>query len=171
MTKKILLLVILFTVFGSGLVLALEEGAIITDIDLISMEGEKISFGSFFKEEGNYILVDVWATWCQPCILAMNDYQKNLEFFRNHDIEIVAISAGDSLNAVRNFIEKYSISFPVFMDTNMKSLSAWGIKGIPTVFLVDKDGEIIMKSIGYRNFNHFKMLINNALAKSAAKDH
>ena len=148
MTKKVILLLIVVLLIFSTTTLALEEG-ILPDFELKDMAGNVVKVSDFF---GQYVLFDVWATWCKPCCMALEAYVDNYDKFQDLDIKIVAISIDTNLKTIIKYVEEEQIPFTVLHDKKNLPNKYWGVRGIPAMFLVNPKGEIIMKHIGFGNF-------------------
>lgn len=176
--RKTLSITVLLVLLVSLTILALEtdskndanifigEGESITNESFYTLEGEKIQIDKYFEGPEKYILLDIWATRCEPCVNAINDFQENVEFFDRNSVKIIAISLGDTERVIKDFISEHKISFEILLDKKMTIIPLWGIKGIPTTFLLNKDGLVIMRTSGYINFNHFKNVIMDVLKKT-----
>lgn len=140
-------------------------GEVILNEVFVTLEGEDTNIRQFLNNGADYILVDIWATWCSPCVAALVDYQKNIEFFREHNIEIVAVSVGEPKNVVINFIEKHGITYKMLLDLKQKTMTEWNLRGIPTAFLLNKEGKVILSTLGYGSFGHTKFQIEHVLKK------
>lgn len=153
----LIVLAILLLCFSFS-VLALEEGEMLPDYDLKDLEGNDVKVSDYF---GEYVLFDVWATWCGPCRKAMKAYLDNYEKFQQAGIKIVAISVDQKIDAAIEYVEKEKLPFIVLhdskeqLDDDSKRLNQlWEVKGIPTMFLVDPEGKIVMKKVGFSTFDN-----------------
>ncbi|MFN3478918.1 MAG: peroxiredoxin family protein [Thermodesulfovibrionales bacterium] len=100
---------------------------------------------------GKVVLIEFWATWCPPCresIPTMNEIYKR---YNEKGLVLLGISVDKGQNVVedlRAFVREYSIQYPVLIDSkNVNNL--YGVYSIPTTFLIDKEGKIVFKSIGF----------------------
>jgi len=98
---------------------------------------------------GRYLLVNFWAVWCSPCRKEMPSMQRVYEQLRGDDFEMVAIHVGPSLKGAREYAEQLGLTFPILVDVQM-ALSRWQVQGLPTTFLLDRDGRIIAEAVGER---------------------
>lgn len=103
---------------------------------------------------GKVIMINFWATWCGPCKVEMPSMNRLYTDLKGKDFEILAISSDvQGEKVVKPFIAQGRFSFPVLIDSSFKVNSNYGVTGIPTTFLVDKDGVITYKILGPRDWN------------------
>lgn len=120
---------------------------------LATLDGDSISLESL---HGKVVIVDFWATWCGPCKSSFPYLQK---FWDEHkqdpDVTVLAINCwerkkGDErVDLVRSFITKNDYTMPVLLDMKDEFVAKYGVKGIPTKFLVGPDGKIYFKDVGF----------------------
>lgn len=115
------------------------------DFILRNLDGVSVSSASF---QGKALLIDFWATWCGPCIAELPKLQELFKRFE-HDsgVSFVAISTDLNEDDVKNFIHKKGYTFPVLLNKGIET--AYGVEGIPTLFVIDQYGLIRYKHVGY----------------------
>lgn len=97
---------------------------------------------------GKVVLINFWASWCPPCIHEMPELQRLKQHFHDQPFEIVTINVGEKKYKVRKFSKLINLKLPVLLDTKSKTYNQWGVKTLPTSFLLDTDGNIIYKVRG-----------------------
>lgn len=126
-----------------------EKGQIIPEFMVKDMNGNDMKISDF---RGQYVLFDVWATWCGPCVKAMKGYIQNYSKFEKAGIKIVAISVDSKAELAADYAKKNNFPFLVLHDTNKATKPLWGVTGIPTMFLVDPQGKVLLKEVGFEDF-------------------
>jgi peroxiredoxin len=102
--------------------------------------------------KGKIILLNFWATWCGPCKEEMDSLEALHQRFDARNFVLLAISVDyEGLKHVREFINKRHYTFPVLLDPKNETLDLFGVKGVPTTFLIDKTGRMIGKATGRRD--------------------
>ena len=97
---------------------------------------------------GRVVLVQFWATWCEPCRDEMPALVKLRAVLQGRPFEIVAVNHGEGPARVEQFLRAYGIDLPVLMDRDGDAASAWRVGGIPTAFLVDAGGRVRYRVAG-----------------------
>jgi len=111
------------------------------DIQLNDMEGRHVSLSDY---RGKVILVNNWATWCPPCRAEMPILEAYFRDRRHQDFILVAIDAGDPPGVVSDFVDNYGMSFPVWLDPTSAALNGFRNNYLPSSYLIDRDGIVIM---------------------------
>ena len=115
------------------------------EFEVTTLTGERFAL----KEQlGKVVLLDFWATWCGPCIAEMPHLQKLYEKYEGEpDVVFLAISIDEGRNVVERFIEKNKYTFPVAHAPEIQK--KYGVRGIPTLILIGRDGRIHYRTIGF----------------------
>lgn len=118
---------------------------------LRNLKGEEVSME---KLRGKVLVLDFWATWCGPCKASFPGMQKAVNKFANHqDVEFLFIdtweNGTDKPKQAGDFIASKSYTFNVLMDLENTVVGQYKVDGIPTKFVVDKNGKIRFKSVGF----------------------
>ncbi|MEA1949834.1 MAG: TlpA disulfide reductase family protein [Planctomycetota bacterium] len=97
------------------------------------------------KEKGRVVLVQFWATWCQPCVVEIASVLKNYELYHDRGFDVVGISIDEDKAALEAFMKKDRIPWPVLLDSEAQESNAmrYGVTGVPQLILVDKQGKVV----------------------------
>jgi thiol-disulfide isomerase/thioredoxin len=112
------------------------------DFTLTTLEGESITLSDL---RGGWALVNFWATWCPPCVQEMPYLQ---EVARSREIHVLGVNVGEKEPAVRAFVEKYGIEFPILMGMDQVLQMAYNARGLPQSYLIAPDGSIALRVVG-----------------------
>jgi thiol-disulfide isomerase/thioredoxin len=120
------------------------------------LQGNTVSFDQY---KGKVVFINLWATWCGPCKAEMPGIQSLAEKLKNEPVEFVMLSVDKevALPKVTTYLEKNEYTFPVFMPQGYLP-EQLRVPSIPTTFIVSKEGKILMKEVGTRNYNTKKMV-------------
>lgn len=135
-----------------------EEGGVY-DISLKTLDGQVIRLKD---HRGKVIIVDFWATWCVPCRKSIPDFNRLKREFGD-DLLIVGISKDDSPQDVREFEREIPIDYPVAMSNRRVEEAFGGILGLPTAFLINREGVVVKKVLGYKPYEFWKRNVQNLL--------
>lgn len=120
------------------------------EFTLKDVNGSSVSLSSL---KGKVVLLNFWATWCPPCRDEMPSLEKLHLRMKDKGLAVLSVSVDKSIPAVRDFIGKAPISFPVLLDTKMEvTKSLFKVYTIPTTFLIDRDGTVIEKYFGEQDW-------------------
>lgn len=137
-----------------------KENAIIApDFTLANLEGDWVSMNQY---KGKVVLLNFWGTWCGPCRKEIPDFVKLSDKYKEQGLEIVGITlTSGSATKINTFADKWGINYTLLTDIDgneTQSVTAlYGkatgrqITGIPTTFLIDRDGYIRQKYVGPRS--------------------
>jgi len=123
---------------------------------LENMDGEIIDIKDL---KGKVVIVNFWATWCPPCRREMSSLEHLYQTTSDKGVEVIAVNIGEDPDTVFPFmgnLEAYP-NFQIVFDTEALLMDQWKVQGLPTTFIVDKEGNIIYKAVGGREFNHPKI--------------
>ncbi len=115
------------------------SGQIAPDFTLKTLAGETVSLSDF---RGKVVLVNFWASWCPPCVAELPTIH---QFYQTHQADgfvVLAVNAQENYGTVSGFINQHAYTFPVLLDPDSAAANAYGIRALPTSFILDKNGGI-----------------------------
>jgi peroxiredoxin len=123
-----------------------EKRPLAPDFTLTSVNGKTITLSQF---RGKVILLDFWATWCAPCRSAIPHLKDLYKAYREKGLEIIGLSLDKgNPERVRKFAANMGIEYTIIMaDDDL--VKKYGISPIPTTYLIDREGYITNKWIGF----------------------
>ena len=104
---------------------------------------------------GKVVLVNFWATWCPPCRREMPSIERLSHVLKGADFAILAVNVAENLDTVFSFTGTLDPvpTFPIVFDRDSSVLKAWPVRGLPTSFVLDKQGRIAYRAVGGREFD------------------
>ncbi len=136
-------------------ILAVSQTDSAVDFRLADLNGKKISLSDF---RGKVVFLNFWATWCAPCRVEMPAMQKLHSRFKGQNFAMVAVNLQESARKVRDFVERYKLTFTVLLDSHGEVGSRFAVRALPTTFILDKSGRIMGQALGAREWNSKKMV-------------
>ena len=92
---------------------------------------------------GLVVLVNFWATWCEPCREEMPSIERLRRSIDARRFAVLAVNVGQGPGAARDFVEKMGLGgFNILLDRDIKTSKAWGARVLPATFVVDPDGKV-----------------------------
>lgn len=125
----------------------LEVGEEIPDFAGVDLDGASVTLSEFRNRE--VVVLDFWATWCQPCVRSMPSLEALNEEFDHRGAEFLAVNVGEGSEVVREFVEDRAFSVRVVMDEQEDISSEYGVRGIPQLVIVGRDGSVAHIEVGF----------------------
>lgn len=123
----------------------------------------------FAQLRGKVVLVNFWATWCPPCRREMPSMQRLKDTLAGEAFEVLAVDVGEDADTIQAFTSQLDtqLTFPILLDTRGRTMREWKVAGLPTTYLVDKQGRIVASAVGGREFDHPELV---AAIRAVLKD-
>lgn len=104
--------------------------------------------------KGKIVLLNFWATWCPPCKEEIPSIEALSQAMKGKSFEVFAVNLGDDAAMVKSFVAEHKLSFPIYLDQKNLLSSTYASQGIPTTYLLDKDGRFIAGMVGAYNYSN-----------------
>ncbi|MFT4571304.1 MAG: peroxiredoxin [Hyphomicrobiaceae bacterium] len=115
------------------------------DFILRSPTGEVRKLSNY---RGSPVLVNLWATWCPPCLVEMPVLDRIATDYKERGLVVLGIAGDEDTDAVSRFLAKNPLKFEVLLDPDGSVGTQYGITGYPETFLIDREGRLTEKVIG-----------------------
>jgi len=117
------------------------------DFSLIDITGKKVNLSDY---KGNIVILDFWASWCGWCKIEIPFFIDMYKKYNSKGLVIIGVATSDRQNNVENFVSSNHMNYPVVMASDEIVSAYGGIRGLPTTFVIDKEGNIARQYVGYR---------------------
>ena len=123
------------------------------DFNLMGMDGKTHTLEDL---KGKFVLVNFWATWCNPCKVEMPLLEKLHQTLKSEKFTVLGLHVGPGPENIEEFKKLMPISFPIYVDMDLEV--NWGVPGLPPTFLMDPEGKLIYRAVGKREFASDEMV-------------
>lgn len=120
------------------------------DFTLKDLSGNTVSLREL---RGKVVFLNFWATWCPPCRLEMPAMEQLHKEFSDQGLVVLAVNFRESQDDVRSFLKQHGLTFTTLLDEQERAFGLYRAWSLPTTYLINKNGEIVGKVIGYRDWN------------------
>ena len=131
---------------------ATEVGQPFTDFEGKDAAGNTVKLSDYVGK-GNYVLVDMWASWCGPCKREIPNLAEVHNLYKDKGLTVLGIFVWDDIKNLQPAIEEEKITWAQIIDTEKVSTTLYGVSGIPSIMLIGPDGTILERDAAVRGEN------------------
>jgi thiol-disulfide isomerase/thioredoxin len=123
------------------------------DFTLQDMDGESHTLSDY---RGKVVMLNFWATWCPPCRREIPSMESIYQDLQKDGFVVLAANEFEDPDHVFAYTGQLSVfpTFPVLFDSDSKVSQLYNVKGLPTTVLIDKQGRVVYRAVGGRDFDH-----------------
>ena len=155
--------------FEKAGVVELKEGQQAPGFTLLTLDGGR---ASLTNHRDKLVVLNFWATWCQPCTVEMPSLEALWQRYRDRGLIVVGVSVdrGAPKALLEPYVRNLKLTFPILLDPDAKTSDRWRVTALPATFLVRPGGEVAGMAMGAREWNSDEMraLVERLLPHSRA---
>jgi thiol-disulfide isomerase/thioredoxin len=141
-----------------------EDHPLAPEFSLTDITGKPLKLSDY---RGKVVMLDFWATWCGPCRIEIPGFVRLQTQYGSQGLAIIGISMDDDSQPVVEFYKELHMNYPVAVGNDRLGEIYGGVLGLPTTFLIGRDGRIYAKHVGATGLDVFEAEIKQLLAMSA----
>lgn len=117
---------------------------------MTTLDGRRLDSASL---RGKIVLVNFGATWCGPCKDEMPGLQRLWRSLADRRFEVLAVTTDREPEAIRHFARILNLEFPILLDETRDVSAAFGVRGLPTTVVIDRNGRWVGRAVGPRQWD------------------
>jgi len=133
----------------SGMGVIKSVNALPVEVRLMDLNGRSVRISDY---RGKIVFLNFWTTWCFDCRIEMPHMEKLHQRFKDKDFAMVTINLQESAAQVKQFFKKFKLTFTALLDSDGEVGAHFRITAIPSTFILNKEGIIIGKVMGPREW-------------------
>ena len=131
-------------------------------LDVVTSEGDRIHLNDL---KGRAVLLDFWATWCEPCQVVAPILDRVSRKHRDKGLVVVGVNTSDEAGRAPIFAKKKGLSYPIVFDADDEVARRYGVTNLPTLVAIGADGNIVEVRSGLEDENGIEELVTRAMVK------
>ncbi len=136
---------------STGITAQAERVAVAPEFLLPELSGTSVRLSD---HQGKVILLNFWAAWCPPCRAEMPSMETLYQAYRDRGPMILAISGDQGgKSVVVSFVQERDVRFPILLDPAGEAFAQYGVRGLPTSYLLDRQGRVFSADVGARDWS------------------
>lgn len=143
---RILISLLLLALSSTSVALKTGDNAPDFKLPLLTQKGSL----SLSEYRGKVVYLDFWASWCGPCRKSLPLLNTMRNTMKDQPFEVIAINLDEEIKDARGFLKQFPVSYPTLHDVNGQSPEMYGLQGMPTSYLIDKQGVVRAVHTGFK---------------------
>jgi peroxiredoxin len=126
-----------------------ELGALAPNFNATTLNDEMVSLGTL---RGTPLILNFWATWCEPCEVELPELQRIADEFTPQQLRVLAVNNGEADATIEAWIARLQLSLTIVLDRDLEIVTMYQVRGLPQTFILDGDG--IVRDIFFGAVNY-----------------
>lgn len=115
------------------------------DFTLRALRGPDVRLADL---RGQVVVVNFWASWCAECHTEQNALNAVWDHYRDSGVVVVGVDFEDNDTDARDYVARAGSTYPIVVDNDSRTALAYGVRGVPETFVLDRDGRIVDRVVG-----------------------
>jgi peroxiredoxin len=138
------------------------------DFSLQSLDGKAVRLADF---RGKAVLLNFWATWCQPCKIEMPWFEEMQKQYGPQGLQVVGIAMDDAgKEEISKFVKQMGVNYPILIGTESVGDAYGGVQFLPSTFFINRDGKMVDRIFGLKSRSEIEDDIKLALGEHLARN-
>lgn len=137
------------------------------DWRLETLEGDTVALGEL---EGRIVLLNFWASWCQPCVVEHDVLMRAARTWPEDDVQVVGVVYSDTRRNAQRFLTELGNDWRHMLDPGSRTAIDYGVYGPPETFFIARDGRVAYKHLGPLTWDLVEAQVDSLLAESRPGD-
>jgi len=122
-------------------------GSDMPGFNLTALDGRPIRSSDL---KGKVVVLNFWATWCGPCKEEMPALDRLRKRFDSQEVAVLTVTTDAQRDGIADFLKQLGLSLPVLLDESREVSDVFTVRGLPTTFVIGKDGKMVGRAVGPR---------------------
>jgi cytochrome c biogenesis protein CcmG/thiol:disulfide interchange protein DsbE len=139
------------------------QGRTAPDFTLPGLDGDRHSAVRLSSLRGQVVVVNFWASWCTQCQAEQNALDQTWQRFRNAGVVVLGVDVQDAAGDARAYAARAGASYPLVVDRTSRTALAYGLRGIPETYVIDRHGALVHRLVGAVSASRLATLVDPLL--------
>jgi cytochrome c biogenesis protein CcmG/thiol:disulfide interchange protein DsbE len=144
------------------------QGRSAPDFRLPALDGTGAGAVRLSELRGQVVVVNFWASWCTECRTEQAALNQTWQRFRDAGVVVVGVDFEDAVGDARAYAARGGVSYPLVVDRDSSTALAYGLRGVPETYLVDRQGRLVDRFIGPVTAGRLAHRITGLLARAGS---